>query len=189
MQLFMTDANTNNGMPLTPSQGSIPLVPALKQAIALPQSICTDFALQGRPATPRGLLSLNAPPLAQYINAQGYCFAWGHILERRCDNHVDWDFCLETLLERYHQRHLLLADLQHAAFKALEASLPDRVGYDREAAATYRQGWRLFQGTVVSAFTLRCHFSREAEARDWLSTEFLPLLLPGLLYQVQEAIA
>jgi hypothetical protein len=188
MQLVMTDTNNYNGRTPTHSQGSIALDSNQKQAIALPQSICTDYALQGRPATPRGLMPLNAPPLAQYINAQGYCFAWGHILERRCDNHIDWDFCLEALLERYHQQHLLLVDLQQAAFKVLETTLPGLVGYEREPAAAYRQGWRLYQGDVISTFTLRCHFSREAEARDWLSTIFLPLLLPGLLYQVQEAI-
>lgn len=184
----MTDANNNNGWDQTPSPDSITLDPAMKQAIALPQSICTDYARQGRPATPRGLLPLNAPPLAQYINAQGYTFAWGHILERRCDNHIDWDFCLESLLERYHQHHLLLKDLQQATFLVLEATLPGMVAYEREPAAADRQGWRLYQGTVISAFTLRCHFSREAEARHWLSTIFLPLLFPGLLYQVQEAI-
>lgn len=185
----MTDANNNNGMPLPLPHASIPLDPTMKQAIALPQSICTEYALQGRSAFQRGPLSLNIPPLAQYINAQGYCFAWGNILERRCDNHIDWDFCLESLLERYHQRHLLLKDLQQTSFKVLEASLPDRVGYDWEAAATYWQGWRIFQGSAVSAFTVRCHFSREIEARHWLSTHFLPMLLPGLLYQVQEASA
>lgn len=183
MQLLMNDSN-NNGMTPTLSPDSIALGATMKQAIALPQSICSDYARQGRPA----LLLLNTPPLAQYINAQGYCFVWGHILERRCDNHIDWDFCLEALLERYHQHNLLLNDLQQATFKVLETTLPDRVGYEREPAADYRQGWRLYQGTVISAFTVRCHFSRETEARHWLSTLFLPVLFPGLLYQVQEAI-
>ena len=160
----------------------------MKQAIALPPSICTEYALQGRSAISSNPLSLNVPPLAHYINAQGYCFAWGHILERRSDNHIDWDFCLESLLERYHQQQLLLKDLQQASFTVLEASLPDRVGYDREAAAIYRQGWCLFQGSAVSAFTVRCHFSRETEARNWLSSPFLSRLLPGLLYQLQETI-
>lgn len=183
----MNDSDNNNGTP-TLSPDSFLLEPTMKQAIALPQSIYTDFALQGQPPSARGPLPLNAPPLAQYINAQGYAFAWGHILERRCDNRIDWDFCLEALLDRYHQHNLLLNDLQQVAFQVLESSLPGLVGYEWEPAATYRHGWRLYQGTVISAFTVRCHFSRETEARHWLSTLFLPLLLPGLLYQVQEAV-
>jgi len=188
MQRMMTDANNNNGGIATASHDNMPLDPAMKQAIALPQSICTDFALQGRPATPRHVLPLNTPPLSHYINAEGYYFAWGHILERRCDNHIAWDFCLEALLERYHQQHLLLNDLQQATLKVLETSLSGRVGYEWEPAADYRQGWRFYKGTVISAFTVRCHFSRETEARHWLSTIFLPQLLPGLLYQVQQGI-
>lgn len=180
--------NTNNGQATSACQDPIPFEPSMKHAIALPQSICDDYALRGKPVAARGQFPLQSPPLAQYINAQGYGFAWGHILEKRCDNYIDWDFCLETLLGRYHRHDLLLHDLQQTAFAALEASLPGLVGYDREPAATYRYGFRLYPGTLVSAFTVRCHFSREAEARGWLSTVFLPLLLPGLLYQVQEGI-
>lgn len=187
MQRLMNDFN-NNGMTPNLCHDSIPLDPAMKQAIALPQSICTDFALQGRPPVTRHLLPLNMPPLCQYINAQGYGFAWGHILERRCDNHIVWDFCLEALLERYHQQRLLLNDLQLATFKVLESTLPDRIGYEWEPAAAYRQGWRLYQGSVISAFTLRCHFSRETEARHWLATEFLTRVLPEVLHQVQQTL-
>ncbi len=183
----MTDAN-NNGSVETLNLDPTAFETTMKRPIALPQSICDDYAKRGKLVTERGPFSLQAPPLAPYINAQGYPFTWGHILERRCDNYIDWDFCLESLLERYHQHDLLLHHLQQAAFNALEASLPGLVGYEWEPAATYPYGFRLYPGTVISAFTLRCHFAREDEGRHWLSSVFLPLLLPGLLFQIQEAL-
>lgn len=183
----MTDTN-HNGWALCLSHDPIPLTAAMKHAIALPQAICDDFAKRGQPATSRGQFPLQAPPLAQYINAQGYEFAWGHILERRVDNYIDWDFCLETVLAHYHKHNLWLADLQQAAFTALADSLPGLVGVEKEPAMSYPFGFKVYPGSVISAFTVRAHFAREAEARHWLSTLFLPLLLPGLLFQVQEAI-
>ena len=157
----------------------------MKQALSLPQSLCNDYALRGQVSTVNGHLPLNKPPLAQYSDAQGFSYAWGQLLERRMDNQVLWDFCLEALLDRCHHHGLLLSHLQVAVLSELEAVLPELIGYEWEASQAYRYGWRFYPGTVISAVTLRCHFSREQAARRWLSETFLPLWLPGILYKVQ----
>lgn len=184
----MNNSDDENGYSYPISQGRVNLNPEMKQALSLPQSICIDYALRGRSATPGHPLQLNAPPLAQYINAEGFCFTWGHILERRRDNQVLWDFCLGPLLERYHQKGLLLVDLQQTTLRELQATIPELVSHEWDATSVVRDGWRLYPGTVISAFSLRCHFTREHEARHWLSGMFLPLLLPGLLYKVQRHV-
>ena len=183
----MTDTN-HNSWALCLSHEPIPLTAAMKHAIAFAASHLRRFCQTRTNCAFSGAIPLQAPPLAQYINAQGYEFAWGHILERSCDNYIDWDFCLETVLAHYHQHNLWLADLQQAAFTALADSLPGLVGVEKEPAMSYPFGFKVYPGTVISAFTVRAHFAREAEARHWLSTLFLPLLLPGLLHQLQEAI-
>ena len=109
----------------------------MKQALSLPQSLCNDYALRGQVSTVNGHLPLNKPPLAQYSNAQGFSYAWGQLLERRMDNQVLWDFCLEALLDRCHHHGLLLSHLQVAVLSELEAVLPELIGYEWEASQAF----------------------------------------------------
>lgn len=118
-------------------------------------------------------------------NLEGYLFAWGLIVERRVDNQILWEFCLEALLSRCHTKGFRHRFLQIAVFDALKQLMPDWVAEDWAVNSTQLAGWKFYAGSSFSSLILRCHFSDEAAARTWLSDKFLPDVLPGLLYQVQ----
>ncbi len=96
----MASPDDDNDSPANATSSRFSINPAMKQALSLPQSLCNDYALRSKVSTVNGHLPPNKPPLAQYSNAQGFSYAWGQLLERRMDNQVLWDFCLEALLDR-----------------------------------------------------------------------------------------
>ena len=156
-----------------------------QQLLPLPASICNEYQLRNRHgvSVPRAF-TFNLPPIAQYINAYGFVFDWGHIVERRLDNQVLWEFCLDRLLDGFHQKGQLLVHLQQSTLNLLETLFPELIAYDREDTDVH-QPWLFYPGGSVSVFAIRCHFTREQEARPWLFDVFIPSLLPEILHQVQ----
>lgn len=123
--------------------------------------------------------------LAHLDALEGYPFAWGWLIERRVDNQLIWAFCLDALLTRCHSRGMRLPLLQLIVFEELKRLMPAWVAEDWAVNSTQLAGWKFYVGSDLSALILRCHFSDETAARDWLSDTFLPQTLPGLLHQVQ----
>lgn len=148
-----------------------------RQSLTLPPSLCRDFALRGKLTTRNGELDWQKPPAAQYRQAEGFVFDWGQMVERRIDNQVRWEVHLETLLSVCHERGLALSDLQQAVYHELEGLLPELTQHEPDLF----DGFHLLPGSPISAFCINCHFTFEAETREWLSRTFVPLLLPGIL--------
>lgn len=155
-----------------------------KQRIGLPDSIRKDVSL-----TPELTMTDDneLPPMKHYQNPEGFEFAWGHILERRTEQYIVWDFCFNPLLIQYHRAGQRLSDLQHNAYHYLE----------RKVACTTRdivpvlsmvEGWKIIPYSSIGAFTLVIHFTQEADARAWVAYDLLTLAMPSLLEQLQRDI-
>lgn len=91
------------------------------------------------------------PPLAQYSSAIGYEFPWGHILERRVNQYVVWDFCLSHLLLQYLQAGKRLEDCQKQVFKVLERKF-DCTTRDVVTLVSLAKAWQLCPSSSVGIF-------------------------------------
>ncbi len=149
------------------------------QPLAIPDAILSEYILR----TPvMHNIYTPGPPLVQYQAAIGYEFPWGHILERRVNQYVVWDFCLSHLLLQYLQAGKRLEDCQKQVFNALE----------RRFDCTTRDvvmlvgltAWQLCPSSSVGIFAQVAHFTAEQAAREWVVNELLKVL-PEIIVHVQ----
>ena len=155
-----------------------------KQRIGLPESILEEYSL-----TPELTMSDDneLPPMKQYQNAEGFEFAWGHILERRTEQYIVWDFCFNPLLIQYHRAGKRLNDLQRSAYHYLERKVACTTR-DIVPVLSMAEGWKIIPCSTVGAFTLVIHFTQESDAREWVAYDLLTKAMPNLLEQLQRDI-
>ena len=126
------------------------------------------------------------PPLAQYSSAIGYEFPWGHILERRVNQYVVWDFCLSHLLLQYLQAGKRLEDCQKQVFKVLERKF-DCTTRDVVTLVSLAKAWQLCPSSSVGIFSQVAHFTAEQAAREWVVAELLAVL-PEIIANAQPSV-
>lgn len=156
-----------------------------KQRLGLPESILEEVSL-----TPEFSMSdeNELPPMKQYQNSEGFEFAWGHILERRTEQFIVWDFCFNPLLIQYHRAGKRLCDLQHNAYHHLERKVACTTR-DIVPVLSMAEGWKIIPCSTVGAFTLVIHFTQESDAREWVAYDLLTLAMPNLLEELQRDIS
>lgn len=137
--------------------------------------IVVDFTAGGRRLMP--------------VQADGYAFTWGQIVERRLGLAVVWDFHLARMREVFKVMGLGLTTLQERTIDALENFQAALVVRDNALCLDVMspvRGWRIIPAPLGrgSAFSIVAHVGDESDARDWLLAEFIPETLPRL----QEAL-
>jgi hypothetical protein len=168
-----------------------------REPLAIPDSIQEEYRLNEERTTPSGgdrrqkrrqkikVVVDQGPPLEQYRDATGYRFSWGHILERRVAQFVVWDFCLTHLLARYHRAELRLRDLQERLFEFLEEEV-EYTAREPALAAGLIEGWAIYPGAAVGAFTEVIHFASEEAAREWTADILIEKVLPKAIAKARE---
>ncbi len=155
----------------------------LTQPLAIPDAILSEYIL-------RSPIMHNVyapqPPLVQYSSAIGYEFPWGHILERRTNQVVVWDFCLSHLLLQYLQAGKRLEDCQKQVFRALERQF-DCTTRDVVTLVGLAKAWQLCPSSSVGIFSQVAHFTAEQAAREWVANELLAVL-PEIIAGVQRQL-
>jgi len=169
-----------------------------QQPIAIPQSIREEYRLneqeqtlieiKPQPSHRRNTDSVDLlTPEKQYTDANGTVFSWGHILERRVNQFVIWDFCLTHLLSRYLSRGLRFRDLQRVVFAEIEAGV-ECTSREPVMAVGLIGGWAIYPGTAVGAITQVVHFASESEARDWTAQILIDKVLPKAIVQARKYV-
>ncbi|MEQ1636799.1 MAG: hypothetical protein ABL903_08895 [Methylococcales bacterium] len=153
------------------------------QSVQVPEAILSEYTLR-----PPIMHNIHVPqaPLAQYQSAIGYEFSWGHILERRVNQFVLWEYCLSPLLSRYLQAGLRLEDCQKQVFSALERQFVC-TSRDLMALLGVTEAWLLCPGSAVGAFIQVVHFTSEVQAKQWVVGELFGFL-PGVIANAQQAL-
>lgn len=123
-------------------------------------------------------------PTKQYHESEGFEFTWGHILERRTDKYLVWDFCFVQLLTQYLRAGKRLSDLQRAFFYLLERKIACTTR-DIVPVLSMEEGWKIIPCSAVGAFTLVIHFTQEADAREWVAHELLCGAIPEAINELQ----
>lgn len=123
------------------------------------------------------------------IQADGYAFTWGQIVERHFGLMVVWDFHLARMRDVFKVMGLGLTTLQERTIDALEHFQAALVVRDNALCLDVMspvRGWRIIPAPLGrgSAFSIVAHAGDESDARDWLIAEFMPETLPRL----QEAL-
>jgi len=124
-------------------------------------------------------------PMTQYKNAEGFEFTWGHILERRTDRYIVWDFCFTHLLTQYLATGKRLSDLQRVVYYHLERTV-ECTTRDIIPVLSMQEGWKIIPCSAVGAFSLVIHFSQEANACEWIINELFHDVLPVLMTALQK---
>jgi hypothetical protein len=154
------------------------------RALAIPDAILTEYTLRS-PIMHN--VHLQPPPLAQYECAIGYEFPWGHILERRVNQYVVWDFCLSQLLMHYLRAGKRLEDCQKQVFTALERTF-DCTTRDLFALVGLSKAWQLCPSSSVGMFSQVAHFTAEQQARECVVSELMAAL-PDIIASAQRIVA
>ncbi len=113
-------------------------------------------------------------------------FAWGTLVERRCQQFVIWDFCLVPLstgLPRS-EADAGLDACQWRVFQELERCF-SCTARDLVTLLERVETWVLFPGTALGTFCQVVHFAWEQEARHWVVTELFPVL-PTIIAQAKQ---
>lgn len=143
-----------------------------KKRLTTPESIIEEISL--------GSAMKDYPPITQYDKAEGYEFSWGHILERRAERYLIWDFCFNQLLSQYLNTGRRLNDLQRAVFFELEKHI-DCTTHDIAQVLSMSDGWKIIPCSTVGVFTLIIHFTEEEEAREWVVNNLLSIVIPDVI--------
>ena len=156
--------------------------------IGIPALFLADQLSRGR--TGEQILSGKRGLIAEYAGAEGYAYAWGHLIEQRLGRFVLWRVVPVALWERLSDVRAgspllieeLLTLMQPGISPALEPHLPSGVVARGCQGASRRSPHALF--------TLLLTEPRAAiAARDWLASSFLIDLLPSLLNDVERGVA
>lgn len=151
----------------------------LIQPLKMPDAILSEYIL--RTPTMHNIYA-QRPPQAEYQAAIGYEFPWGHILERRTNQYVVWDFCLSHLLLQYLQAGLRLEDCQKQVFRALERQF-DCTTRDAVILVGSTKTWALTISSSVGVFSQVVHFTAETAAREW-AAHVLVNALPEIIARI-----
>jgi len=155
--------------------------------IGIPALFLADQLSRGR--TGEQILSGKRGLIAEYAGAEGYAYAWGHLVEQRVGRFVLWRVVPVALWERLSNVRAwspllieeLLTLMQPGISPALEPHLPSGVVARGCQGASRRSPHALF--------TLLLTEPRAATAvRDWLASSFLIDLLPSLLNDVERGV-
>jgi hypothetical protein len=164
------------------------LVVANPVPIGIPALFLADQLSRGR--TGEQILSGKRGLIAEYAGAEGYAYAWGHLIEVRLGRFVLWRVVPVALWERLSDVRAgspllieeLLTLMQPRIPPALEPHLPSGVVARGCQGASRRSPHALF--------TLLLTEPRAATAvRDWLASPFLIDLLPSLLNDIERGVA
>ncbi len=152
-----------------------------KQVIGIPECILEEYSLGSG-----SIMSDDSKtsPLKQYDAAEGFEFNWGHILERRADKYIIWDFCFTQLLSQYLRSGKRLSDLQRAFYYLLERKIACTTR-DIVPVLTMQEGWKIIPCSSVGAFTLIIHFTQEEGARKWVAHDLLCQVIPEIINELQ----
>ena len=155
-----------------------------KQRLSMPECILEEYSLNDRDEMK---CHNEYPPLKQYQTAEGYEFIWGHIVERRTEQYIVWDFCFNQLLSQYLKSGKRLSDLQRTVFHALERSVGCTTR-DIVPVLSMEEGWKIIPCSAVGVFTLVIHFSQETDAREWAVDQLLHEVLPNIITTLQQDV-
>ena len=154
--------------------------------VPVPEAILTEYTLKS-PIMAMSSASTQAHFLNKtYAEAIGYEFSWGHILERRFNQYIVWDFCLSTLLMAYLHAGQRLEDCQRQMFKALEKQF-NCTSRDVMSWISLDNAWQLCPSSSVGIFSLLVHFTSEDQAKHWVVRELLSAF-PELIASAQQRL-
>lgn len=157
----------------------------VKIRLGPPECILEEFCLTPPKPDSTSMTDHQEPePLKQYQNAEGYRFNWGHILERRTQQYIVWDYCFDQLLIQYLRVGRRLSDLQRAVFYELERRL-DCTTRDIVPVLSMEEGWKIIPCSSVGVFTQVVHFAQDKAAREWIVSTLLSETLPDVIAKLQ----
>ena len=127
--------------------------------------------------------------IAEYAGAEGYAYAWGHLIEQRLGRFVLWRVVPVALWERLSDVRAgspllieeLLTLMQPGIRPALEPHLPSGVVARGCQGASRRSPHALFTLLLTEPRTVTV-------VRQWLATPFLTDLLPSLLHSIEQRL-
>jgi hypothetical protein len=128
-----------------------------------------------------------------YLDAAGYRYEWGHIIEvvspladDETHNFCSWNFCFDDLLKIFHDKGYYLEDLSRFCFYLLTSD--NRFGRFKEQIPNYIM---VGDGNQVSCFefiaieTAGYDFKEIELSREWLSRIFLGYILEEFMTVVK----
>jgi hypothetical protein len=127
--------------------------------------------------------------IALRINAEGYGFSWGRIVERPPNDLMIWDFHLDRVREAYVSNGLGIVAMQEKALLELEGRTDYLLRENLVTAERLKaefEGWKIVPGAIgrAEAFSVASHFGADHFCRAWLIAEFIPEILP----EVEQAL-
>ncbi len=153
------------------------IVNAKPVKLPMPEAIFNEYLQNGHPAEKINDLSYEDGPAAVYADAHGYLFDFGHVIESQGEEMLEFEVCLDDLLEWCHRKGMALSDLSDAAISAMyEFDLPNYIDID--------------EGGVTGTFSVMVFEPDDyAHARQWMAKTFIPKLLPKLVESIKEQLA
>ncbi len=129
---------------------------------------------------------LEVTPLRQYKAVEGFEFNWGHILERRAEQYVVWDFCFSQLLKLYLKNDMGLGDLQRDTFYHLERKV-ECCTRDMISVLS-KDKWKIVPCSSVGVFSLVLNFTDEQDARQWAVENLINDTVPSIIRKLQNNV-
>jgi hypothetical protein len=156
--------------------------------IGIPALFLADQLSRGR--TGEQILSGKRGLIAEYAGAEGYAYAWGHLIEQRLGRFVLWRVVPVALWERLSDVRAgsplfieeLLTLVQPGIRPALEPHLPSGVVVRGCQGASRRSPHALFTLLLTEPRVV-------TTVRQWLASSFLIDVLPSLLNSVERGVA
>jgi hypothetical protein len=156
--------------------------------IGIPAYFLADQLVRGRSA--EQILGARTGLLAEYAGAEGYAYAWGHLIEQPLGRFVLWRVVPVAMWERLSPLRtgspLLIEDVltlvQPDIHPALASHLPAGILLTGCQGQSRRSPHALFALLLIdppAAFAVR----------HWLGTSFLAALLPPLLHNIERRVA
>ncbi len=157
-----------------------------RERLGVPECLLAEYSVNDWFEMNNGI-DKEITPLHQYNGAEGYEFRWGHILERRSEQYIVWDFCFLKLLHLYLKHEKGLGDIQKAAFYILERSV-DCCTRDIVSVLSMEEGWKIIPCSSVGAFSFVIHFTDEEKARQWAVDNLLTDTVHTIIRKLQKDV-
>ncbi len=147
-------------------------------ALDIPRSIREEFWRRGSGLYRGECCAAVKPPPDQarrlkqlpgklYKDLRGWPFSWGQLVERRLYNLVIWEVVYDRLLRQLHWHKLGLPEIQRTALEWLACREPN-FEPDRWKIVDLIGEFVVVPGCAYDAFAVACHFTCEAEGRQWM---------------------
>ena len=156
--------------------------------LGIPAFFLADQLSRGR--TGEQVLSGKRGLIAEYAGAEGYAYAWGHLIEQRLGRFVPWRVVPVALWERLSNVRAGSPLLIEELLTLMQPAIPPSLEPHLSSGLVLRGCQGASRRSPHALFTLLLTEPRAAIAvRDWLATPFLIDVLPPLLNDIERGLA